>query len=1059
MGKSLFSKNLLFQSIYLRMLIFLINLFLLSFVFTGLTLAACRCSSKGCYSDPWQCAEVGFVDPYLNVIETLTCSKPGCSGGDSCYDPSVGGNVMCSACHWGYGKVDTSIAVDCVYYRSSFHGGECFDSCGSIPSPASCDKAGDVPYSCDPTNTEGLIFQAWQDSNEYDPDNPASNRANYLSYTPNITYKSPPSSFCKHWYREQFTGYIDIPAGVKEFRIITDMDHATDERDDTPGPGECCDGGKQVCGDCHWNGVNCGCGYSTKNKCENGNWCCSWTAHEPRCSDGYGDNTGVKLGFSNSGGVLAPAGEILNSQGTEPPGQPSGLTSIIRSDTTGVQHVFSGNFQGGLYPIQAWYTVSEQNDHEYFTLQWRNPAGSWTTVPSSAFMPCLVSNVEPQNADIKGPDESPAAGLSATIASYTRMYNLTSQDSDGNEVVSEWGCADCTMSLSPIDHVEIGSYGSYGGTAGNGDWPDMQVYTGNPNSASGYGTRELRSTFTNINNVQIERNVFIGEQISSLDIVFPNDANGAEGDRNLYVDYVDYVFTDGSIIRVQAEQHEENHSIPSSTYTYIDKGAGEATYDGVNTAFGEAIAWTAAMRLPVPMNFDLGGSAASSCTLRAQPRDSQGALGNMVTLSVNICGAVPHAPTGPVAPTNGERGVDIPVVLDWNAPASWGDTCGPPSSSFRVYGRQRAAGVCLAADPPNTPVGLRNFSEVCNVAGTQSTCNDVLGFFSTMNMEFCWYVEADNGEYISQSPVWWFETEDPLVYQQWMTTLYGDFYAGSVSMEFPNQIDYIAPWTPPHLSYEDNPASPDTTDVSTLSSNDIDISTDNSTAGYYPESHSGFLAKYTNFTQTWPANYRGDPPAGATEISSDCDEIFTSGNLNPDTTYKADASCVNTGISNVSGGNYQLSDDGVVTLYVTGSSDLRFDNEFVSTNADRRVVFITGEDVDVKIDGTLNSGNPTFISTPEIEAAFVINKSLEFERKAGDPDPETNPDISVVVEGPIITKSVLFERNRGLTNSYPSEVIKYNSYYLYKLTSQERGSNDSNYSGLFVIDVDWISEE
>jgi len=435
-----------------------------------------------------------------------------------------------------------------------------------------------------------------------------------------------------------------------------------------------------------------------------------------------------------------------------------------------------------------------------------------------------------------------------------------------------------------------------------------------------------------------------------------------------------------------------------------------------------------------------------------------------ITVTVEACQEAPDAATGP-SPSDGENNVGMPVTAGWDAlsGADWGFTCGVQSNSYRVYARERGGG-CLAADDPSLPVGdpSRNYSEVCDL-GTppnppNNSCN-AGGFFDTRNLEFCWYVETDNGELIAQSNVWWFETEDPLVYQQWMTTLYGDFYAGSVSMEFPNQIDYIAPWTPPHLSYEDNPASPDTTDVSTLSSNDIDISTDNSDSGYYPESHSGFLAKYTNFTQTWPANYRGDPPAGATEISSDCDEIFTSGNLNPDTTYKADASCVNTGISNVSGGNYQLSDDGVITLYVTGSSDLRFDNEFVSTNADRRVVFITGEDVDVKIDSSLNSGNPTFASTPEIEAAFVINKSMEFERKAGDPDPETNPDTSVVIEGPIITKSVLFERNRGLTNSYPSEVIKYNSYYLYKLTSQERGSNDSNYSGLFVIDVDWISEE
>ena len=183
------------------------------------------------------------------------------------------------------------------------------------------------------------------------------------------------------------------------------------------------------------------------------------------------------------------------------------------------------------------------------------------------------------------------------------------------------------------------------------------------------------------------------------------------------------------------------------------------------------------------------------------------------------------------------------------------------------------------------------------------------------------------------------------------------------------------------------------------------------------------------------------------------------GALHPDNTYKADVACVNSGIADVAGGNYSLAQDGAITLYVTGSGDLRFDNRFISIDGDNRVLFVTGTGVNVKIAGSLDSGNPTFVSPTLIEAAFVINGNIEFERKAGDPDPEINPDISIVVEGPIITRSVSFNRNRGSTNYYPSEVIKYNPYYLYKLTSQERKSMNGNYSGLFVVDVDWISEE
>ncbi len=417
-----------------------------------------------------------------------------------------------------------------------------------------------------------------------------------------------------------------------------------------------------------------------------------------------------------------------------------------------------------------------------------------------------------------------------------------------------------------------------------------------------------------------------------------------------------------------------------------------------------------------------------------------------------VCGSNPGAATPPISPSDGEADVSLPTTLSWTAPSDWGETCGGPDNRYTVYAQLKGGAAC--SDPG--PSDYSPLAECTDLPDTTTSCTP--SFFGLRNQEYCWYVETNNGEFstlsaTSGSEVWEFKTEDPVTNQQWVTALYGDFYAGSIDMQFPGTASYVAPWNPPYLTYESG------VKVPALASGDIDIVTDNLDVNYFPESQSQFFVKHANFARAWPPNYKGDPPSNATELNSDCDQIFTSGNLDPGVTYKANASCLNTAIVDAAGGNYQLDSDGVVTMYVTGSNDLRFDNEFQSGSVDQRVVFVTGSNVDVKIARSLNSGNPTLASISLIEAAFVINKSIEFEGVPVGTDPETDPDTSVVVEGPIITKNALFERNRALTNFYPSEIIKYNGDYIYKLTKQELDSNEGNYSGLFVIDVDWISEE
>jgi hypothetical protein len=359
------------------------------------------------------------------------------------------------------------------------------------------------------------------------------------------------------------------------------------------------------------------------------------------------------------------------------------------------------------------------------------------------------------------------------------------------------------------------------------------------------------------------------------------------------------------------------------------------------------------------------------------------------------------------------------------------------------------------------------------------------------NQDYCWFVEASNGEFRTDSfqetgEVWFFETEDPLDDKDWFTSINGDIYTGGIdggigqSMELPPPEHYAdqylvppppVPWSPPYIAHEDTTSS---LPMFSLSDNEMDISHSDPTPGYYPESESTLFAENTSLTNVWPANYTGNPPADAISLprsGEDCDDIFihnapSSRALEPSEAYEADVSCVQDGINNY-GGDYRNLNPGVAVVYVTGSGELRFSSPFETSNDNYRVVFVTGPGVDVKIDWTLASPDPVDRGslTPLIEAAFVASgtqsspSTFEFEGRPG--DPLDDPDSSIVVEGPIIGRSVILGRNRDIENYFPSEIIVYNNYYLYDLTNKERteATGINNFTGLFVTDVDWISEE
>ncbi len=356
------------------------------------------------------------------------------------------------------------------------------------------------------------------------------------------------------------------------------------------------------------------------------------------------------------------------------------------------------------------------------------------------------------------------------------------------------------------------------------------------------------------------------------------------------------------------------------------------------------------------------------------------------------------------------------------------------------------------------------------------SCLDTVNAFDR-NTTYCWFVQADNGEAVTRSDettgiIWNFETQDPLDDKDWFTTIGGDLYAGGLEggagnpLELPDPADYHLTWTPPYLNH----IGADGVEISSLSSLDMDIShNETATSPYFPESESALFAENAALTSTWPPNYTVNPPADAVDLprsGESCNDRFihepsnNSPALEPGEAYAASYSCVQDGLDNY-GGDYRNQNPGVAAVYVTGSGELRFDSPFETSNDNYRVVFVTGQNVDVKIDRNLSSPDPVDKATltPLIEAAFVVNGTLEFEGTSG--DPLTDPDVSLVVEGPILGRAIILNRDRGLTNHFPSEIIMYNNYYLYDLTQKERTSATgvNNYTGLFVVDVDWISEE
>ena len=155
------------------------------------------------------------------------------------------------------------------------------------------------------------------------------------------------------------------------------------------------------------------------------------------------------------------------------------------------------------------------------------------------------------------------------------------------------------------------------------------------------------------------------------------------------------------------------------------------------------------------------------------------------------------------------------------------------------------------------------------------------------------------------------------------------------------------------------------------------------------------------------------------------------------------------------GTTYNLSGPGTAVLYYTETTPLKINGRITSSAADERI-YIVSTAAPIEISPSIGIGAPTTGTLPHIQAGLITtapgaNNVIKYLTNG-------STDISVVVEGPVITKRVDMQRNIGNVNSeiYPTNVHVYNSQYIYRLTRQERSSMDvPNYTGISIVDINW----
>ncbi|MFA6981678.1 MAG: hypothetical protein WC243_01475 [Patescibacteria group bacterium] len=152
-------------------------------------------------------------------------------------------------------------------------------------------------------------------------------------------------------------------------------------------------------------------------------------------------------------------------------------------------------------------------------------------------------------------------------------------------------------------------------------------------------------------------------------------------------------------------------------------------------------------------------------------------------------------------------------------------------------------------------------------------------------------------------------------------------------------------------------------------------------------------------------------------------------------------------------GNYEVTDGKTAVVYIEDSGDdIVFSGDFTSSGG--RMLLLTNNTV--IISGAVGNPSPGVGALPQIEAFIISSKGIVVE------DSPDGAEKTLIVEGGLVSTSgkVDVQRDRGLSNNYPSLVVRYDPVYLYSLTKQEReDSSNTLYPDLFTVNIEWKDKE
>ena len=189
----------------------------------------------------------------------------------------------------------------------------------------------------------------------------------------------------------------------------------------------------------------------------------------------------------------------------------------------------------------------------------------------------------------------------------------------------------------------------------------------------------------------------------------------------------------------------------------------------------------------------------------------------------------------------------------------------------------------------------------------------------------------------------------------------------------------------------------------------------------------------------------------AKPFTGSCPNMLATAVLKPsDLVYTVSKGCLEGAINSLSGG-YKLDGDGVVILYVTGTV-LNINKDLKSNSINQRLVIISESEIRVGENVGYSQSSITVpesyydSSAPNVQASLVSLSSDGITIKS---TANISTEKALIMEGPMYSNSAVSLKRElpliPLTTgyNYPGVYIKYNPFYVAKLTEQLRSSGVS----------------